>query len=89
MLQPPNGEPAGCPKCAYSRVSVTYHPAIMPEGTKPKPSRGEAWPCSRFMGRVYGFGVEHLCRVCERCGYGWCEKTADSAPAEPPVRQLR
>ncbi len=38
-------------------------------------------PCASAAG-------EHLCRACQRCGYAWCEATADAAPACPPALRL-
>ena len=49
-----------CPKCAApaGRLGVTYHACAEPFGS---------WACRDTQ------LLEHLCRVCERCGYGWCE----------------
>lgn len=65
---------AACPKCAGAVVSVAYH-AGMAAGS----------PCAAPGGAALG---EHLCRGCQRCGYGWPEATADSAPARSVALRL-
>jgi transcriptional regulator with XRE-family HTH domain len=39
------------------------------------------YPCASSVG-------EHLCRVCQRCGYGWCEATADATPVRRSTLRL-
>jgi len=61
---PPFDENAKCPKCRSPRViSVVFHRCF---------KRG--FPCYED---DLALG-EHLCRVCGRCGYGWCEATAEA-----------
>src|SRR5580692_10620130 len=67
---PPFDENASCAKCGYSRVRVICHS-----------SRTTKFPCDRSGAGVVG---EHLCRVCERCGGGWCEATVETRPARRP-----
>jgi transcriptional regulator with XRE-family HTH domain len=71
---PPFGEDAGCLKCASGTVRVTYH----------ADSTG-GFPCGTPGRAAAG---EHLCRACERCGYGWCEAPADTRPARRPALRL-
>jgi hypothetical protein len=71
---PKYGTAESCPKCGASAgvsaesvvepdASTVYHEWRMPRET-PAP------PCSRD---VYARIGEHICRVCQVCGYGWCE----------------
>jgi hypothetical protein len=70
---PPFDESADCPKCGRGRVRAIFYYGLT-----------EKFPCrSDFAPWLLG---EHLCRVCERCGYGWCEAPADTKPA---ARELR
>jgi hypothetical protein len=71
---PPFDEDAACPKCAGGTVRVTYHAA---------PAGG--FPCGTPGRAVAG---EHLCRACERCGYGWCEAPGDARGARRPTLRL-
>jgi transcriptional regulator with XRE-family HTH domain len=71
---PPFNEHNECPKCANGTVAVAYHDS--PVG---------GFPC-QAPGRAVGGG--HLCRACERCGYGWCEAPADARPARRPALRL-
>lgn len=63
---PPFDANAGCPKC-HGGVDVIFHF-----------THTEKFPC---MGDVTWVLDEHLCRVCRRCMYGWCEATAETKPA--------
>ncbi len=67
---PPFSGQSGCPKCVSGTVAVVYHAA---------PAGG--FPCQAPALPMAG---EHLCRVCQRCGYGWCEATADTRARRPP-----
>jgi hypothetical protein len=67
---PPFDEDAGCPKCASGAISVIFH-FIHTDG----------FPCESSGEWVIG---GHLCRVCQRCGYGWCEAPVDAKPAHRP-----
>jgi hypothetical protein len=65
---PPFDELGDCPKCAGTSVKVIYHGFY---------KRG--FPCKVEDAWVKG---EHMCRICGRCGHGWCEAPAD---VKPPV----
>jgi hypothetical protein len=68
-------EDAHCPKCGGVEVRTIYHLSS---------KRGS------LCGFDLGHGVldGHLCRVCERCGHGWCEAPADVKPPARPVLRL-
>jgi hypothetical protein len=66
----PFDENASCTKCGSGRVRVIYHCV-----------RVGGFPCEPERQWVPG---EHLCRVCERCGGGWCEATVETRPARRP-----
>jgi len=72
---PSHGSVTSCPKCGASEhgtnaLTVTYHsePQLLSRYERVK------WPCR--LGRPAG---EHLCRRCERCGFGWCEAVVTAA----------
>jgi ribosomal protein S27AE len=67
---PPFDENASCPQCGEGTVKVIFHPVH---------TRG--FPCETARLRVLD---GHLCRVCGRCGYGWCEAGLATKPARPP-----
>ncbi len=69
---PAHGSITSCPKCGGGKdkgtaLTVTYH-------TGPQEARSRQ-PC-----RYKDIG-EHLCRRCERCGYGWCESVVSEGAA--------
>jgi hypothetical protein len=66
---PPFDEDADCPKCASGAVGVLFHSYSVDD-----------FPCRTGRWLMDG----HLCRVCERCGYGWCEAALDTKPAHRP-----
>jgi hypothetical protein len=72
---PPFDEAADCPKCGGGAVRTVYHLCS---------ERG--FPCGLDYGRWVLDG--HLCRVCERCGHGWCEAPADVKPPRGPALRL-
>jgi hypothetical protein len=66
---PPYDSQGSCPKCGETDVSTTYHCGF---ATGKNKATGENWPCNRSgISIVSG---EHLCRVCQRCGYGRAEQ---------------
>lgn len=64
---------AACPKCHAEMVDAVWHAAMT---VKAPPG----WPCADMTRPVSG---EHMCRVCTRCGYGWCEIPADGGKGVP------
>ena len=68
---PPFDEAVGCPKCVGGTVLVVYQPVSV-----------AGFPCCEPFGREVTGG--HLCRVCGRCGYGWCEAPVDVTPVGRP-----
>lgn len=67
---PPFDETADCPKCASGGMSVIFHGC-----------NAKGFPCETIRRWVID---GHLCRICERCGYGWCEAAVDTKPARRP-----
>ena len=67
---PPYDESVTCPMCCGG-MTTTYHGWMDVELDK---KHRPVWPC--FTG--VPVADSHLCRVCERCGYGWCEATAEA-----------
>lgn len=70
-----------CPKCAGEQVTLTYHSTGL--------AGSPCWPETSVQDRVF---VPHLCKHCLRCGFGWCEQTADYAGEDPeedvmPIRK--
>lgn len=59
---PPFSQDTECPKCLGKDVTIAYHPG-----------HRKFRPCQDQPG-IGG----HLCRACQRCGYGWCEAPADA-----------
>lgn len=76
-LQPFDPE-AGCPKCCSEQVSATWHATAV--------ALQPCWTTRLVIDRVT---TEHLCRRCERCGYGWCEIPADGGAAAVDRRDPR
>jgi hypothetical protein len=72
MALKPFGASPSCPKCGRSRPSTYWH-FIFPFGDPP--AKAKYWPCTRS-----DVGGEHLCLICEGCGYGFMMATRD-APA--------
>jgi hypothetical protein len=68
---PPFDEAAGCPKCGRSAMGVTFHCGI-----------ADGFPC--WVTGVRIVKGEHLCRICDQCGHGWCEATVETKPARRP-----
>lgn len=70
--------PAKCPKCR-SYVSTEWHWG----GGIFAPKKGgdgaeSSYPCHSISDLSEIGEGEHLCRVCQNCGYGWVEACADS-----------
>ncbi len=76
MPDTPAASAAGCPKCGRPQVTATYHPGLRmtPISERLHTYTGD-WPCAS-LSRRSSIG-EHLCRICERCGYAWCEATVE------------
>ncbi|HEY6492086.1 MAG TPA: hypothetical protein VIZ43_02355 [Trebonia sp.] len=70
----PFDENASCPQCGGGTVDVIFHPIH---------TRG--FPCETATVRVLD---GHLCRVCGRCGYGWCEVGLVTKSARRPELKL-
>jgi hypothetical protein len=69
----PPFRPAGiCAKCSAEQLVLVYHAGAM--------AGCPCWPADPAL-RVI---TEHLCVSCPRCGYGWCEQTADTYPEADP-----
>lgn len=69
------GPETPCPKCGSEMPKITFHPFILI-------SMGEEeWPCAAWAreGLLTAPVTEHLCVRCNRCGYGYPAKTADSS----------
>ncbi len=73
MNLPPFNEKSTCPKCGYWDVAVRFCKGLAGQG------------CVVFMQLTC---LEHLDRVCRRCGYGWAEMPMDQLPVsgEPSDR---
>lgn len=72
-----SGQSARCLKCKWSVVATIYHD--WGGALAPKLSDGADPPCRRANPLR-----EHLCRVCQRCGYGWPEACADGGDDQIP-----
>lgn len=68
---PPFDEDADCPKCASGAVRVLFHSYST-----------DGFPCRTS---TIWLMDGHLCRVCERCGHGWCEAALDTKPGRRPA----
>jgi hypothetical protein len=69
------GPETPCPKCSAELPRITFHAFVII-------SMGEEeWPCAAWTreGMLTGPVTEHLCVRCQRCGYGYPAKTADSS----------
>jgi hypothetical protein len=71
---PPLDRNASCPKCGHVLISVIYHRYLV-----------DGFPC-----HLYSVIDEHLCRVCRRCQFGWCEAPIDvKPPRQPAAAEIR
>jgi hypothetical protein len=77
---------SACPKCGMATIEhhkVRYHERVMPW------NQGLDWEnqesCARLMTTLGIKAVpppelgEHLCHLCDVCGYGWVSKIAEPA----------
>src|SRR5271166_1853539 len=64
---------SNCAKCDCEQIVVVYHEIGM--------AGSPCWPAIGVEDRIF---VPHLCKRCTRCGYGWCEATADAYPEKDP-----
>lgn len=62
-----------CPKCGGKHFETRWHQFVILQAEPMHPC--EAWMFAELLTGAIG---EHLCRVCDRCGYGWPEQTADA-----------
>lgn len=71
-LPPYSGRCAQCPKYETG-VSAEWH--VTGGAFAPERKGDREYPCKRNRDL---FRKEHLCRICQNCGYGWVEACADS-----------
>jgi hypothetical protein len=64
---PPFDKDGACPKCGFPGIRVLFHGG-----------KREGFPCWSVVRWILD---GHLCRVCNRCGHGWCEASVDTKPA--------
>lgn len=69
------GEGLSCPKCHMHGIAVTYHEMIIFVTDVGGQTPCQEWVQKNLLGGTIG---EHLCCRCQRCGYGFPMKTADS-----------
>lgn len=86
MLEFPlyNTVPA-CTKCGTPSEAAPVHYHKTGVITEEAPS----YPCDRIAifnsvkWAILEMMVDHFCRICPTCGYGWIETPLDQAPQEP------
>lgn len=74
LLPPYSGTRGPCPKCGLRGVGTNWHMSLPYPVENP---RGDRWTCWKYPPRC-----EHLCRLCNNCGYGWIEAVVE-ANADP------
>lgn len=69
------GPETPCPKCTAELPRIAYHSHILIVIGE------DEWPCAEWVrtGLITSSVTEHLCIRCQRCGYGYPAKTADSS----------
>ncbi|GAA1978864.1 hypothetical protein [Kitasatospora viridis] len=64
-----------CIKCCSGETITHYHPAVVVGECDTEYQH--ALQLADDPTQISDMLTEHLCRACLRCGYTWCERTAD------------